>query len=276
MSALMARDPTAVPWAPRVKFTENGVSMMIGEGLWGSVRGKRDEVLRIADPDRSTIVWYGVVLEHDAPAYYGMRLKAEGGKVAEVETLVARARNPGPFGDVTRFKIDSVLRASLPAKERQTRESMVQLVERYTDMMVKGGAEPGAFDRRCSRVENGATVSEGSSSPAVVAKVDGRTARGCHAQLALGVYKPLEQIRNRRVAAIDTDRGLIATLSLADYPLRETQYVTADGRQRDTQDKYPSTRELLEIFKVRDGKVQRVEALSIFQPYGMPSPWSAP
>ena len=277
MGALVARDPTSVPWAPRVRYTENGVPMMIGEGIWGSARGKRDEVLRIADPERGSVVWYGVVLEHDAPAYYAMRLKAEGGRVAEVETLVARARNPGPFGDVAKFKIDPTLLAPLSSKERQTPERMVQIVASYAAMMQSyDGAARVTFDRHCSRVENGAIVSEGSSSPAVVAKVDERTARGCEAQLALGVYKPLDRIRNRRVAAIDADRGLIAMLSLADYPLRETQYATADGRQRETQDKYPSTRELLEIFKLRDGKVQRVEAVSIFQPYGMPSSWSAP
>jgi hypothetical protein len=221
-------------------------------------------------------VWYGVVLEHDAPAYFATRFKADGGRVAEVETLVARARNPGPFGDVTKFKIDPALLVPLASKERQTPERLAQLVSGYAQLMQgSAGAANVPFDRRCNRVENGAIVSDGSSASAVIAKLDARTGRGCEAQLALGVYKPLEQLRNRRVAAIDAERGLVATLSLADYPVRELQYTTADGHQRQTQDKYPSTRELLEIFKVRGGKVQRVEAVSVFQPYGMPSSWSA-
>ena len=64
--------------------------------------------------------------------------------------------------------------------------------------------------------------------------------------------------------------------SLADFGLSDARYLTTDGKQRQTSALYPSTRELLEIFKLRDGKVERVEAISVFQPYGMPSAWSTP
>jgi len=275
MDALVAREPSSVPWAPRVRYTENGVGLMIGEGIWGSARSKRDEVLRVADPSRGSVIWYGVVLEHDTPAYYGMRLKIENRRVAEVEALVARARNPGPFADAARFKIDSALTASLGAKERQSPARLTDIVQRYGAMLQSLGAAKGvAFDPGCSRVENGAKVSDGSSSPPVIAKVS--AVQGCEAPLTLGLYKPLERVRDRRIAAVDAERGLVVTLSLADYPVRETQYTTTDGQQRETQDKYPSTRELLEIFKVSGGKLQRVEAISVFQPYGMPSQWMQP
>jgi hypothetical protein len=33
---------------------------------------------------------------------------------------------------------------------------------------------------------------------------------------------------------------------------------------------------MLEIFKLRGGKVQLVESISVFQPYGMPSAWVLP
>jgi hypothetical protein len=272
MEALVARDPSSVPWAPRVRYTENGVAMMIGEGIWGSARSKRDEVLRVADPSRASVVWYGVVLEHDAPAYYGMRLKVENRHVSEVEALVARARNPGPFADAARFKIDRALTAPLVPKDRQSPARMTALVERYGALMQsQSAAKSMPFDPACSRVENGANVSDGSGAAPVIAKV--ATAQGCERPLMMGLYKPLERIRNARIAAVDADRGLVVTLSLADYPVRATQYTTTDGQQRDTQDKYPSTRELLEIFKVSGGKLQRVEAISVFQPYGMPSRW---
>jgi hypothetical protein len=275
MEALVARDPSSVPWAPRVRYTENGVGLMIGEGIWGSARSKRDEVLRVADPSRGSVVWYGVVLEHDAPAYYGMRLKIENRRVAEVEALVARARNPGPFADAARFKIDPTLNAVLASKDRQSPARMADIVQRYGTMMQsQGSGKAAAFDPACTRIENGAKVSDGSSSPPVIAKVS--TAQGCEAPLKLGLYEPLERVRDRRIAAVDADRGLVVTLSLADYPLRETQYTTTDGQRRETQDKYPSTRELLEIFKVSGGKLQRVEAISVFQPYGMPSQWTQP
>jgi hypothetical protein len=247
---------------------------MIGEGIWGSARSKREEVLRVADPARGSVVWYGVVLEHDAPAYYGMRLKVENKRIAEVEALVARARNPGPFADAGRYTLDASLAAPLAAKDRQPAARLTDIVQRYDKaMQSQGPAKSVAFDPACRRVENGATVSDGSAVPAVISKAAAQAAQGCEAQLALGIYKPLERIRDRRVAAVDAERGLVVTVALADYPVRYASYKTTDGQERETQDKYPSTRELLEVFKVSGGKIQRVEAISVFQPYGMPSQW---
>jgi hypothetical protein len=274
MQALISQNPKSVPWAPRVRYTENGVGLMIGEGIWGSARSKRDEVLRVADPQRGTVVWYGVVLEHDAPAYYGMRLKVENKRIAEVEALVARARNPGPFADAGRYTLDAALGAPLAPKDRQSVARLTDVVQRYGKLMQsQGSAKSVAFDPSCRRVENGATVSDGSAVPAVISKAAAQAAQGCEAQLALGIYKPLERIRSRRIAAVDAELGLVVTVSLADYPVRYTSYKTTDDQRRETQDKYPSTRELLEIFKVSGGKVQQVAAISVFQPYGMPTQW---
>jgi len=35
----------------------------------------------------------------------------------------------------------------------------------------------------------------------------------------------------------------------------------------------PSSRELFEIYRIRDGRIQKIEAVSVFQPYRMASPW---
>jgi hypothetical protein len=275
MNALVAREPAGLPWANQVKYTENGVPMMIGEGIWGSARNKSAEALRIADPETGTVVWYGVVFEHDAPAYYGMRLKAHDQRIAEVEAVVARARNPGPFGDAAKFKVDATLNAPVATAHRPTREGMTALAESYAKtLQLNDGTAAVPFASACRRIENGVDVSDGKGMSAVVASVP--SARGCRAQLALGVYKPIDRIRGRRIIALDPERGLIATMSLADFGLKDTSYVTTDGRQRETQVKYPSTREMLEILELRDGQVRRVEAISVFQPYGMPSAWAPP
>jgi hypothetical protein len=251
--------------------------MMIGEGIWGSARSKSAEVLRIADPEMGTAVWYGVVFEHDAPAYYGMRLKVHDQRIVEVEAWVARARNPGPFGDAAKFKVDTTLNKPLASAQRATRESMIALTESYAKtLQLNDGTVAVPFAPECRRIENGVDVTDGKGVSAVVALVQTPSARGCRAQLALGVYKPIDRMRGQRVIALDLERGLIATTSLIDFALKDTSYATTDGQQRETQVKYPSTREWLEIFKVRDGQVRRVESISVFQPYGMPSAWALP
>jgi len=277
MEALVRRDPKGLPWAPTVKFTENSVGLMIGEGLWGSIRAKSDKALRVADAERGTVVWYGIVSEHDAPAYYAMRLKVEDGRIAEVQSAVARARNPGPFGAPAEFKIDPAYEAELSKADRLSRSAMSSLAERYAssvelnDGTVRTRIAPG-----CVRVENGAAVTGGAAVPAVVSKDVATASADCAAPLALGFLKPAERVRDRRIVALDVERGVVVMSSFADFPVRETQYATKDGKVREVQDKYPSTRELVEIFKVSRRGIERIDAISVFQPYAMPSAWPEP
>lgn len=274
MEALVKQDPSGLPWASTVRFTENNVPMMIGEGLWGSVRNKSDTALRVADPETGNVTWFGLIYDHDAPAYYGMRLKVKDRRIAEVETMVARYRNPGPFGDTQKFTIDPVFSQMLPENARMSRERMMDLVDGYSSTMQQNdGTLFTQFDRNCARNENGLSVTHGQGGSAVIVKNAATIARGCEAQLKLGLYRPVDRVRDRRIAVVDEERGIVVQTSFADFAMRQTRYMTTDGKMRETQDKYPSSRALFEIFKLRDGRIQRIEAVSVFQPYRMPSPW---
>lgn len=275
MEALVRREPDGLAWAPQVKFTENSVPMMIGDGLWGSIRGKADEALRVADPHTGNVAWYGIVEEHDAPAYYGMRLKVVDRRIAEVETVVARERNPGPFGEPAKFAVDAAFLKPLAERERTPRERMIALVDGYAStMQLNDGTLFTQFARGCQRTENGQVVTRGNASSAVIVAGAGNIAQGCEAQLRAGLYKPVDRVRDRRIVAVDEERGLVVATRFADHAVRTTRYTSADGKQRETQDKYPSARELFEIYKVRNGRIERIEAISVFQPYHMPSPWN--
>ena len=52
------------------------------------------------------------------------------------------------------------------------------------------------------------------------------------------------------------------------YPLK-------DGREMKTALKWPNSISLLEAFKIRDGKISRIEAVFTYVPYFMPSPFAA-
>jgi len=98
-------------------------------------------------------------------------------------------------------------------------------------------------------------------------------ARGCAAQIELHLYKPMEDVRSLRIVAIDEERGLAVAASFQDYGLNELRYRTSDGKLRETQDKHPSTREMFEIYRIRSGAIERIDAVSVFQPYLMPLAW---
>jgi hypothetical protein len=63
--------------------------------------------------------------------------------------------------------------------------------------------------------------------------------------------------------------------AIADFGLARRRYALADGRQVETQAFHAMARELFEVYKVVAGRIVAVEAVSVDQPYGMPSAWVA-
>jgi hypothetical protein len=230
MDALVKRDPSGLPWAKEVRFTENSVPLMIGDGLWGSVRRKGDKAQYVVDPSTGNVVWLGIVYDHDAPAFYGMRLRVQGGLISEVETVVARKGNPGSFGDPAQFVVDAAFDES--AAKPLSRKRLQSLADAYL-------SAHSAAQRR----ENGVQITGEDLKP--------------------------ERVRARRFPVIDAERGLVVAQAFVDFD-------AADGKAALPGNAYPRAREAFEILKVgADGKVARVEAVSVFQSYGMPSPWTA-
>jgi hypothetical protein len=274
MTAMVTARPQDLPWAKDVRFTENGVSLQVGEGIWGSIRGKSDAALKVADAATGTVTWYGLIHDHDAPAWAGVRLKVKGARITEAETIVARERNPGPFGDPKRFAIDARFDAVVPAKARTSRRQLTALVEGYARTMERNdGKLHAGFDATCTRTENGVVVTAGAVGSAGIVKSPGLLAEGCEGQLKLGLYQPLDRIRGRRVLAVDEERGLVVTAGIADFGLAQRQYTLSDGRKVESQNFHANARELFEVFKIAGNRIQAVEAVSVDQPYGMPSAW---
>ncbi len=274
-AAMVTQKPETVSWAPTVRFTENSVPMMIGDGLWGSARKKSSTPLYVTDPASGTVVWYGLVEEHDAPSYLGVRLKVSDGRISEVESAVSRKLNPGPFGDPAAYRLDPLFDQVLPPALRQPRERMEALVEGYySTKQLNDGTLFTQFDPTCSRRDNGLDVTDGAGNAAVIAPAGATGVKGCEAQFKLGLYRPVDRVRSRRILAVDEERGLIVATAFADFAVDVPRYSTTDGTIREVQGKYPSSRESIDVFKIRNGKIVRVEAVSVFQPYGMRSPWA--
>jgi hypothetical protein len=276
MTALAAQKPQDVPWARSVKFTENGVGIQVGEGIWGSIRSKSDFGLTVADPTTGTVAWYGLIYDHDAPAYAGVRLKVTGARVSEAEVIVARERNPGPWADPKQFRIGAQFDTPVDAKQRSSRRQLVAAVEGYARSMARNdGRLHASFDPACTRAENGLVVTSGAVGSIGLVKSPGQLAQGCEAQLKLGLYRPLDRLRGHRVVAVDEARGLVVTTAIADFNLANRKYRLTDGREVETEAVHAMARELFEVYKIVDGRIVAVEAVSVDQPYGMLSAWTS-
>ena len=98
MDALVAREPARVPWAPTVRYTENNVAMMIGDGEWGVATARDQNPLLVADPSTGNVGWYGTVAEHGQLSYYAMRLKVEQHHVVGGRSDTGSQRRCGSVG----------------------------------------------------------------------------------------------------------------------------------------------------------------------------------
>jgi hypothetical protein len=275
MTAMAAQKPQDIPWARNVKFTENGVGIQVGEGIWGSIRGKSDFGVTVADAGNGTVAWYGLIHDHDAPAYAGVRLKVTGSLVSEAEVIVARERNPGPWTDPRSFTIDARYNTVVPADQRTSRKKLVAAVDGYARSIARNsGAVHTSFDSACTRTENGQAVTSGAVGSIGLVKSPGQYAQGCEAQLKLGLYRPLDRLRGRRVLAVDEERGLVVATAIADFNLAGRNYRLTDGRQVESEAFHAMARELFEVYKIVDGRIVSIDAVSVDQPFGMPSAWS--
>ena len=93
LDALTRRDPSRLGWADDAVLTENNVRLAVGDGTWNTADGRRGYDLKMADPTTGQVGWFGVIEEHGHPAIMALRLRIDGGKIAEAETIVpARSR----------------------------------------------------------------------------------------------------------------------------------------------------------------------------------------
>jgi len=89
--ALVAHQPSRLHFAPGVKFTENGVikNVHLAEGFWqtaGQILLKRT----LIDTVKFGTHTEAVMEENGEPVLYAARLGFDHGKIAEIETIIAR------------------------------------------------------------------------------------------------------------------------------------------------------------------------------------------
>ena len=275
MDALTQKDPGRVRFAKDVMFTENDVAMPIGEGLWGTISGASQSGLELADPSTGQAAWFGVVQEHGAPAYYAMRLRVKDGRIADVETMVHRQTGlPAPFGDVAKYKHDGAFADPLQPAQRRPRERLRAVADSYFNTVeLNDGVVFAPFDAECERTENGITTTKADPSSAGTAAA---IALGCENQFKLGIYRINKRVRERRYPLIDEERGVVVATGFFDHANAFDSYQTTDGKTMKTALKWPNSISLIEAFKIRDGRIYRVEAIFTYVPYFMHNPWAKP
>ncbi len=272
LDALEARDPSRLGWAEHVVFTENNVQLMIGDGLWSTISARRRGYdLKAADPATGQAAWFGIVEEHGHPAIMGLRLHIAGGKIAEVETIVCRSMEFGPFPVIDDDRLPRpLLLADVPEAERRPRARLISIADGYFDtLQLNDGTLFAEFTDDCDRIENGLQTTNNPAMPDYPI-----AAMGCADQFRLGQYIYDDRLRGRRFPLVDEEKGLVLAGGFIDHCGKIVDVTWTDGVTRTKSVfHFPHSFALLELFKIVDGKIAGVEAVFVTVPYNMPSAW---
>lgn len=275
LRALAAHQASALPVAPGVTFTENDVVMPLGKGLWGTISSVAPAGLEVADAQSGQVAWFGIVRENGAPAYLGLRLHVADKRIDEVETVVVRKEGlPLPFGDPDAVSHDPAFQEVLPPEQRRPRERLVAVAQSYFNTVeLNDGTVFAPFDPDCGRLENGISTTSGGSAPGGPGNA-AAIARGCEAQFKLGIYRINKRVRERRFPIVDEERGIVVATGFFDHANGFDHYTLTNGKEMKTALKWPNSITLMEAFRIRDGRIHRIEALFTYVPYFMHNPWA--
>lgn len=274
LDGLKARDPSGIPWAEDVMFTENNVPLRIGDGLWGTITGMGDYDLRVADVGAGQVGFFGVVDEPHFSSLFAMRLKAEQGLISEIETVVLRTETepksiiwPEPI-----LEHKPLFYEILPEERRRPRDRLISVANGYFDtLQLNDGTLFTEFHEECNRVENGTKTTNNAA-----VEFTSVGALGCEEQFRQGNYRYDDRLRARRFPLVDEERGLVLASGFIDHSGRLDRYTLTDGREINSPIRYPHSFYLLELFKIDDGQIRQIEAVFVSVPYGMGSPWQPP
>ena len=202
--ALSAGDPSSLPLAANVKFTENAQAVQIGSTPFWKNAGEVKYSQRALDTTACSVAAQAVIPESGTDLPVGVRLKVAGAKLTEIETIVVRpgdytasfavASNPAAIITIAK---DIGWHDEVPQAQRPTRQQLTGWIDKYFRAFPSGVCN---VTSACRRLENGG----GNFSCGTGASCSANT------PTSGGEFVP-------RVIVVDELRGIAAGFTIFDY-----------------------------------------------------------
>jgi hypothetical protein len=275
-AAVIEHDPSRLPLTKDARYTENGQELKFGDGLWGTLTGWGSYKLYIDEPERGQVGFLGVTDEAGMPGLLCVRLRVVDRKVSEVEALIARKETAAGFTRPEGLtdpriapKIATFLR-DVPESERESRDDLIAQTNLYFDGIEKSSGDIVPFAEDVIRVENGTQTCPSSFGPA--SKSGPMT---CAQGLSSHLFTYIFPISPRRYTVVDRQRGIVYGVFMFNTPgTVKTVDVPGVGKVDETAAALrPFSEEVVEIFKLENGKITSILAVMTGLPFGDDSGW---
>ncbi len=199
LNAMAAHKPASLAVSDKLKFTEDTVTMKLGEGLWKNASGIGTYRQDILDVRQGVAASQVIVEESGMPVMLMLRLKVADKKITEVETQVTRTRAEGAIFNIGNIKTVSKNMNLTPARgQLSSRADAIKIAELYPAGLKIGSFmevnTPFAAD--AYRIENG-SITAGT----------GCARAGCENMKAQTIMK--HPAITTRVAAVDEEMGIV-------------------------------------------------------------------
>jgi len=285
--------PCSLPLAGDFRYTENGLPVKPGEGLWKTLVDLRGYGLFLADPRTGQAGWVGSLDEYGRFTMLSLRLKLDGGLISELETVIARPerRRAGeefsrdvstmymapPLIDLNRDGFNQPDPALLRLVTPGSRNELTKAVDRYFQAFTQKDSSLARFAENCIRRENGVQTCNNPEGLQVdQAKPDFRLfTRDCARELETGFVASLTKLRSHRPLIVDEMQGLVLDLALMDNPATTKTVNIAGVGNIKVPGLFlaPWTDLHAQLFKIESGAVSYIEGLVRRVPYGQKPGW---
>lgn len=276
LAALVRHDPATLPLTQDATFLENNQPLTLGAGSWKTISGLGAYRHYYADESAGRVGFVGTMLENGIPVLLDILLDVSGDSIRAIETYVIR----DPIGAQRLNEQGAPEYAWLEpvAPDRRIgREQLAALVDRYFQSMQRndGKGDYSFFDRECNRYDHGLQTTN-VKTPTTYGHSDDTTFMTLTAeeQWKTGLLGFVTAIRDRRYVIIDEERQVVLAFAMFDHDgtVRSIKLTSGSTFVPSPYFDVPRTLQIIEGFRVRGGKLYRIEATMTEVPYGSRHP----
>ncbi len=281
LDGLAKNDPSGLPLAWDVKLVENTKKTPIGEGLWKTATGGPTNFkIVVADPVSGEVAFMGVIEENEKPTIAAIRLKIVDHKIKKIDHLVVHNEDGAPLSP-NMSEVRPALLERQPKMERVSRARMIEAANAYYEAIVQDSGDVAPFADECQRRENGLITANNpeplpEDADEMMQAMAAFGQMTCREQLNTGVMSYITDITDRRVFAVDEEKGLVFAFSIFRHngEPKVLKIKGVDGVTERENSFGVFDLPAAHIYKIRNGEIYDIEAIGyIAADHGITTGW---